>query len=74
MSDSQENYAVERSLVLRLELRFLEKKKEEAEEFLEKNPNTVAKDDVELLIHKLNLLIYRYKSVIKDLENVKKEQ
>ena len=55
------------------DLHFLEKKKEEAEEFLEKNPNAVTKDTVESMLHKIKLLIYRYKSVIKDLENLKKD-
>lgn len=55
------------------DLHFLEMKKEEAEEFLKSNPEAVTKEAVESLLKKMKLLIYRYKNIIQDIKNSKKE-
>ena len=55
------------------ELAFLQEKIKEGEEFLKENPNAKSKQIVESIIKKSKLLVYRYESVIKDLEGIDDE-
>lgn len=55
------------------ELAFLQEKISEGETFLKENPDAKSKTIVESIIKKSKLLVYRYKSVIKDLEGINDE-